>query len=72
MMTAVAYLAGVILLEAWPVYYFLSSGVQGSALRNFETLPLVLGIAGAATLTVAAVVLPLRAGVRKVRALDFQ
>jgi len=72
MMTAVAYLAGVIILEAWPVYSFLSANLRGEPARNFVALPLVLGMAGATTLTVIAVVLPLQAGVRKVRALDFQ
>jgi len=71
MMTAVTYLAGVILLEAWPVYAFLVSNLRGQPARNSLLLPLVLGIAGAATLTMLAVVLPLRAGVRRVRALDF-
>ena len=71
MMTAVGYLAGVILLEAWPMYSFLSASLRGDSARNLDALPLVMGIAGAATLTIAAVVLPLRAGVRRVRALDF-
>lgn len=71
MMTAVSYLAGVILLEAWPVYSFLASALPGAPPRNSVRLPLVLGITGAATLTVLVVVIPLRAGVRKVRALDF-
>ncbi len=72
MMTAVSYLAGVIILEAWPVYSFLSANLREDPARNFVALPLVLGIAGAVTLTVITVVVPLRAGVRKVRALDFQ
>jgi ABC-2 type transport system permease protein len=72
MMAAVGYLAGVIILEAWPVSSFLSANLRGEPVRNFLALPLVLGVAGAATLTVIAVVLPLRAGVRRVRALDFQ
>jgi len=72
MMTAVGYLAGIIILEAWPVFSFLTANLQGEPVRNFQALPLVLGIAGAATLTVIAIVLPLRAGVRRVRALDFQ
>jgi ABC-2 type transport system permease protein len=71
MMAAVTYLAGVVVLEAWPVYAFLTSNLRGEALRNSVVLPLVLGIAGAATLTALAIVLPLRAGVRKVRTLDF-
>jgi ABC-2 type transport system permease protein len=71
MMTAVSYLAGVVVLEAWPVYSFLSSHLRGESLRNTPVLPLVLGFTGSATLTAMAVVLPLRAGVRRVRALDF-
>jgi ABC-2 type transport system permease protein len=71
MMVAVSYLAGVIILEAWPVYAYLAASVQGNPDRNSLVLPLVLGITGAATLTVLAVVLPLRAGMRRVRLLDF-
>jgi ABC-2 type transport system permease protein len=69
MMTAVAYLAGVVILEAWPVYTFLSAHLRGESARNILVLPLVLGIAGATALTVVAIVLPLRAGVRKVKSL---
>jgi len=71
MMTAVSYLAGVVILEAWPVSSYLSASLQEPGSRNISVLPLVLGVTGAATLTLAAVVLPLRAGVRRVRALDF-
>ncbi len=72
MMAAVGYLAGIIILEAWPVYSFLSADLRGDVAGNFAWLPLVLGITGAAALTAVAVVWPLRAGVRKVRALDLQ
>jgi len=71
MMAAVIYLGGVIILEGWPVYALLQARLQGEPVRNAILLPLVFGIVGAATLTGLAVVLPLRAGVRKVRALDF-
>ena len=71
MMVAVSYLAGVIILEAWPVYSYLSLDLQTEAARNSLTLPLVLGLAGAATLTVSAVVLPLRVGMTRVMHLDF-
>jgi ABC-2 type transport system permease protein len=70
MMAAITYLAGVVVLEAWPVYLFLASRVQGGE-GSVSLLPLVLGVAGAAGLTVLATVLPLRAGVRKVRSLDI-
>jgi ABC-2 type transport system permease protein len=72
MMTALGYLVGVILLEAWPVYVYLSANLRAEGERNIPALPFVMGLAGVAALTAAAVVMPLRAGVRRVRALDFQ
>lgn len=70
MMAAVTYLAGVVVLEAWPVYHFVSSRLQeGQA--NVGVFPLVAGVAGALLLTVLATVLPLRAGIRRVQALDL-
>ncbi len=70
MMAAVIYLAGVVILEAWPVYLYLNSRFQvGTA--EVSPVPLMMGVAGAAVLTVAATVLPLRAGIRKVQSVDF-
>jgi ABC-2 type transport system permease protein len=70
MMAAVSYLAGVIVLEAWPVYLFLSSRLQeGQA--EVGSMPLVLGMSGAALLTLIAVLVPLRLGIAKVRSVDF-
>jgi len=78
MMAAVSYLAGVVILEAWPVYLFLRGRFEGSAAETVggiaglpDALPLVLGLAGAAGLSIVGIVLPLRAGVRKVRELEF-
>ena len=71
MMAATIYLAAVILAEGWPVYVFLSGNLRGASPGNIATLPLVLGIAGAAALTLAAIVLPLRAGMKRVATLDF-
>jgi len=97
MMAAVTYLAGVVILEAWPVYLFLSSrieaaremaegsvgGIAGGAVGGGaasgaaaaavglpDLWPLLLGLAGALALSAAGIVLPLRAGVRKVRELE--
>jgi ABC-2 type transport system permease protein len=70
MMAAVSYLAGVIILEAWPVYIYLSSRFRAGEAR-VGVLPLALGVAGALALTVAATALPLWAGVRRVRVVDF-
>jgi ABC-2 type transport system permease protein len=70
MMAAVIYLAGVVILEAWPVYLYLNSRFQvGTA--EVSTVPLTMGVAGALVLTVAATILPLRAGIRKVQSVDF-
>ncbi|MGD2121337.1 MAG: hypothetical protein PVJ76_06320 [Gemmatimonadota bacterium] len=72
MMAAVGYLVGVILLEAWPVYAYLSGNLRGEPIRNFLTLPVVLGIAGATVLSAGAIVIPIRVGMKRVGALDFQ
>jgi len=70
MMAAVSYLAGVVILEAWPVYLYLNSRVQGGA-AEVSTTPLLLGVCGAAILTALATWLPLRAGIRKIQSVDF-
>jgi ABC-2 type transport system permease protein len=70
MMAAVTYLAGVVILEAWPVYLFLSSRFQGGE-AVLSTLPLLSGVSGAAVLTIIAIWAPLRAGIAKVRTVDF-
>lgn len=70
MMAAVSYLAGVVVLEAWPMYFFLSSRLQGGE-AEVGAVPLSMGVAGAAILTVLATWLPLRAGIDKVQSVDF-
>jgi ABC-2 type transport system permease protein len=71
MMAAVVYLGVVVILEAWPVYLFLSAGLAGERFLDSAPVALVLGLAGAAIATVLAIMLPLGAGVRKVREADF-
>jgi ABC-2 type transport system permease protein len=66
MMTAVAYLATVIVLEAWPVYAVLQARMEGSALTAGAWLWLVGGLAAAAAVSAVAIVVPLRAAVRRV------
>jgi ABC-2 type transport system permease protein len=70
MMAAVTYLAGVVVMEAYPVYFFLGSRVR-EGVAELRIAPLVLGVAGAAVLTAAAVLVPLRAGIKKVCSVDF-
>jgi ABC-2 type transport system permease protein len=68
MMAAVSYLAGVVILLAWPVSDLLQARFQQEAT---SIVPLVLSSLGALLLTVACVALPLKAGIRKVRALGL-
>ena len=70
MMAAISYLAGVVILEAWPVYLYLNSRFQGGA-ADVGMTPLLLGVSGAAILTILATWLPLRAGIRKIQSVDF-
>jgi ABC-2 type transport system permease protein len=70
MMAAVSYLGGVVILEAWPVYLFLNARLQGAG-APVDFAPLLMGVSGAAILTILATVLPLRAGIRKVQSVDF-
>lgn len=70
MMSAVSYLAGVVILEAWPVYAYLNSRMDGGA-ADVGITPLLMGVTGATILTVLATWLPLRAGIRRVQSVDF-
>ncbi|MBW3554370.1 MAG: hypothetical protein KY466_12705, partial [Gemmatimonadetes bacterium] len=66
MMTATGYLAAVIVLEAWPVYAVLSARMAGTPLTGGAVATLVAGLAAALAVSAAAIVLPLRAAVRRV------
>ncbi len=70
MMTAVVYLAAVIVLEAWPVYAVLRARMEGAALGGGAWGVLVAGLAGAGVLTAAAIVVPMRLAVRRVQELE--
>jgi ABC-2 type transport system permease protein len=66
MMTATAYLAAVIVLQAWPVYAVLTARMAGTPLTAPDLVWLVAGIGAAATLSAVAIGLPLRLAVRRV------
>jgi ABC-2 type transport system permease protein len=70
MMSAVSYLAGVVILEGWPVFVYLNSRLASEE-ATIGLMPVVLGVSGAAVLTLVAIVWPLKAGVAKVRALEL-
>lgn len=70
MMTATGYLAAVIILEAWPVYAVLRARLDGVPLSGGAVAWLVGGLGGALLVSAAAIVLPLRAAVRRVGAVE--
>ncbi len=70
MMTAIGYLAAVIVLEAWPVYTVLQARLNGEALGTGAVVWLVAGLSAAAILSVLAIWLPLRAAVRRIGTLE--
>lgn len=65
MMTATAYLAAVIVLQAWPVHAVLTARMEGTTLAATAMVWLVAGLAAAAALSALAIVLPLRAATRR-------
>jgi ABC-2 type transport system permease protein len=69
MMAAVVYLAGVVVMEGWPVFLLLRARMAGT-----PEPPVWLvgaGLGGALLLTMLATLLPIRAGIRRVRSADF-
>jgi ABC-2 type transport system permease protein len=66
MMVAVGYLVLVIVLEAWPVYAVLQAQMTGEAVGSAQYGAVAFGLGGALLVSVAAVVLPLRAAVRRI------
>jgi ABC-2 type transport system permease protein len=67
MMTAVAYLAAVIVLQGWPVYLFLRARLDWAGATDAGLGPVVLGVGGAALLTLLIVWVALQTGIRSIR-----
>jgi ABC-2 type transport system permease protein len=70
MMTAVAYLTLVIVLEAWPVYGVLRARFEGRPLGAEHWVSMAGGLGAALAISILAIILPLKAAVRRVEALD--
>jgi len=67
MMAAVAVIGGVVILEARPVYWYLSSQAFGTEVRPRE---MVTGFALAATLCIAATLFPISVALRRLSAVE--
>ena len=70
MMTSVAYLAIIVVLEAWPVYSVLQAKADGRELDPGQMGALAFGLGAAAVVTVIAILLPLREARRRIEAID--
>jgi ABC-2 type transport system permease protein len=70
MMSAVAYLGIMIVLEAWPVYSVLYAQSQGLGVSAGQSTGLAIGLGAALAVSIAAILLPLRAARRRVEQLD--
>lgn len=69
MMSAIALLGVVLILEAWTVLSYVRAGFWG---REFEIgLPLVGSLAGVVVICLAATIIPIRLALRKLEAMEF-
>jgi len=67
MMSAIVYLAAIIVMEGWPVYLFLLARFRGLPIEGAELLAMGVGCGGALLLTVSILVRAARAAEREVR-----
>ena len=70
MMSAVAYLGVVVMLQAWPVYSFLDSRYRNVPLNNSQMVGLVIGLGMALIISIAVIIIPLRIARQRIEELD--
>lgn len=70
MMTAAAYLAIVVMLEAWPVYSVLNSRFRGVPLQSSQLMGLALGLGAALAFSIAVILIPLRIARARIEEID--
>jgi len=70
MMSATAFIAIVVMLEAWPVYAVLYAQMRSKPLGGAEYGSLALGLGGAFIVAVAGIILPLRIAARRIEAIE--
>jgi ABC-2 type transport system permease protein len=70
MMAATAFIAIVVVLEAWPVYSMLYAQMRAKPLGGAEYGSLALGLGGALIVAVAGIVVPLRIAARRIEAIE--
>ena len=69
MMTTIVLVAGVIVLEAIPVYGYMSAALRGEAVEI--TMPMIMAFVGVVLLCGASTVVPLKVGLKKMEEFEF-
>jgi ABC-2 type transport system permease protein len=70
MMSAVAYLGLIVMLQAWPVYSFLEARSRNLPMSSAQLSGLIFGLGAAFAISVATIVMALRIAVQRVEDLD--
>jgi ABC-2 type transport system permease protein len=70
MMSSIAYLGAVVMLQAWPVYSVLDARARGQVLSGAQVGGLILGLGSALAISLLVIVLPLRAAGRRIADAD--
>ena len=72
MVLSVAFVGAVVILEAWPAYLLAMEGLNPGTLRVPEFWVIAPSLAAVAVLTIFAVIIPLKSGLKKLEALKNQ
>ncbi|HET9441596.1 MAG TPA: hypothetical protein VFO52_15575, partial [Longimicrobiales bacterium] len=70
MMTAIAYLGLIVMLQAWPVYSVLEARSRNLPLSSTQISGLAIGLGSALAISIAAIIVPLRIAVQRIEDLD--
>ena len=71
MILSLIFIGGIVVLEAWPVYTLFMAEFHHRLLSFWEWTGIVLSFAGVAVLMGAAVIVPMRLGLKKISEMDF-
>jgi len=71
MMTATAFIALVIILEAWPVYSMIQAQFQGRSIGAHEITSALIGLGAAFAISITLVIVSLRIAVRRIEAVEI-
>jgi ABC-2 type transport system permease protein len=71
MMSSTAFIAGVIVIEAWPVYALLQAQLQGTGIGAREVVSAVIGLGAAVLVSGVLAAVSLRVAVGRIEAVEL-